>query len=187
MSTGALGWGTPSDSSFSVRSNLRTLNEELFRIGIVWQGNPDNKRDRWRSVPLEKFAPLAKIPGVSLISLQTGPAREELLARPGIAVDMAVDLTETAAIMKNLDLVISVDTAPAHLAGALGVPTWIVLARVADWRWLLERSDSPWYPSVRLFRQARWHDWEEVFSRIKAALEQRPAKPQLAKQEFEKE
>ena len=136
-----------------------------FRIGLVWQGNPDPMVDRGRSVALAALAPLARIPGVRLIALQKGPGSEQVEA---VAPDMTVEtlgdefdggpdaFVDTAAVMANLDLVISTDTAAAHLAGALGRPVWILLKALPEWRWLGEdRGDSPWYPTARLFRQAR--------------------------------
>ncbi len=143
-----------------------------FKIGIAWQGNPHHKWDRFRSFPLKRFAPLAELPGVQFFSLQKGPGTEQLRKRshhfpvtalledtagaPGSFPDMA-------ALMTRLDLVITADTATAHLAGALGVPVWVALATMADWRWLLHRDDSPWYPTMRLFRQRQLGDWEPVF------------------------
>jgi tetratricopeptide (TPR) repeat protein len=153
-----------------------------FKIGIVWQGNPKNTRDRLRCVPLRCFAPLARIPGVRLLSLQKGAGAEQLAeVRDLFAVtDFAGELDEqsgpfmdTAALMKNLDLVIASDTAAAHLAGALGVPVWVALPFVPDWRWLLDRADSPWYPTMRLFRQERPGDWQGVFPRMESALRER--------------
>jgi tetratricopeptide (TPR) repeat protein len=143
------------------------------RVGIVWQGNPSHKQDRWRSVRLEQFAPLAAHPGVRLISLQKGVGREQLEKNPQLAADLGpelVDLADTAAVIHGLDLVITVDTALAHLAGALAAPVWVAVAMVPDWRWLLNREDSPWYPSMRLFRQARQGQWDEVFDRMRIAL-----------------
>jgi tetratricopeptide (TPR) repeat protein len=143
-----------------------------FRVGIVWKGNAAHRRDRWRSVPLAEFAPLAKIDKVSLISLQYG--KEQLAEMPGLALDwgalLSEDLADLASILPSLDLVISVDTAVVHLAGALGVKVWVPLPFAPDWRWLLGRSDSPWYPSVRLFRQSRQGKWEEVFEQIAGEL-----------------
>lgn len=121
-----------------------------FKVGIAWQGNPKYKRDRFRSVPLAEFAPLAAVPGVHLIGLQKGPGREQLTdPAPFPVVDLGPDVDEagafldTAAIMKNLDLVITSDTSIPHLAGGLGVPTWVALGSSPDWRWLLNRVDSP--------------------------------------------
>jgi len=154
-----------------------------FKIGIAWQGDPRHSEDRNRSIPLAHFASLADIPGVRLISLQKGPGAEQLtaLGDDRMAVtDLGSRLDETtgpfldtAAVMKNLDLVITCDSACAHLAGALAVPVWVALAFAADWRWLLHRADSPWYPTMRLFRQQRPGDWPEVFARMAQAVRQR--------------
>ncbi len=146
-----------------------------FKVGIAWQGNPEHKRDRWRSIPLSAFTPLAGVPGVMLVSLQKGPGSEQvrrLANRPQVLdlADRLEDFADVAAVMKNLDLVITVDTAIAHLAGALGIPVWVALPLVPDWRWLLDRDDSPWYPSMRLFRQGSWNDWAGVFERLIEAL-----------------
>jgi hypothetical protein len=152
-----------------------------LRIGIAWQGDPTNIRDRDRSFSLAHFEGLAAIPGVRLISLQKGNGAEQIRdlkghfpvidlgaeADPGLAT-----MEDTPAIMMGLDLVITPDTALAHLAGALGVPVWIALSSSPDWRWLLDRDDSPWYPTARLFRQTRLGEWEPVFDRMAAALAQ---------------
>ncbi|MBI3466815.1 MAG: glycosyltransferase, partial [Planctomycetes bacterium] len=150
-----------------------------FRIGIAWQGNPKYLGDRLRSIPLVKFAPLAQVEGVCLISLQKGPGADQVRAVQdhfrvvdlGPEVDEAAGpFMDTAAIITNLDLVITSDTAIPHLAGALGVPVWTALAYAPDWRFLLEREDSPWYPTMRLFRQKKLGDWDEVFDRIAQEL-----------------
>ncbi len=146
-----------------------------FRIGIVWQGNPGHKYDRLRSVTLRHFDEVARIPGVRLISLQKGPGTEQLDADdlPFKVTELGryvMDFTDTAAIVKQLDLVITCDTSVAHLAGALNVPVWVALPFAPDWRWLREREDSPWYPSMRLFRQKERGQWDEVFARINAEL-----------------
>jgi tetratricopeptide (TPR) repeat protein len=157
-----------------------------FRVGIVWQGNPKHTRDRDRSFPLAQFQRLAGIEGVRLISLQKGHGLEQLPALAGcfpvVNLGDEVDpglatMEDTPALMMGLDLVITPDTSLAHLAGALGVPVWIALPRAPDWRWLLEREDSPWYPTARLFRQTARGHWEPVFDRIAAALEQRIPSP----------
>ena len=146
-----------------------------FRVGIVWQGNPDGYVDKGRSIPLPCFAPLCRIPGLRLISLQKNRGIEQLADLPprmrvetlGAEFDAGPDaFLDTAAVMMNLDLVISSDTAAAHLAGALGCSVWIVLRHVPDWRWMIDREDTPWYPTARLFRQTRHGDWDEVFQRI---------------------
>jgi hypothetical protein len=150
-------------------------------LGIAWQGSPSYRYDRQRSIPLAQFAPLAHVPSVQLISLQKGPGKEQLLALadafPVVDFNNRLDeaagaFTDTAAIMSSLDLVITSDTALPHLAGALGIPVWIALPFVADWRWLLEREDSPWYPTMRLFRQTRLNQWEDVFERMAEELRQ---------------
>jgi tetratricopeptide (TPR) repeat protein len=148
-----------------------------FRVGIAWQGNPRHKWDAHRSIPLAAFAPLARVPGVRLVSLQKEHGTEQL---PAFAKHFAVEdlgpgeFTDTAAAMAHLDLVITVDSAVAHLAGALGRPVWVALSTIVDWRWLLGRDDTPWYPTMRLFRQKRLGDWDEVIARI--ARELHPAK-----------
>jgi hypothetical protein len=153
-----------------------------FKVGISWQGNPAHKNDRCRSLPLSAFAPLAEVPGVRLISLQRGPGAEQLAALagrmavldlPGQAQEPVAAWLDTAALIQALDLVISVDTAVVHLAGALGVPVWVSLSFVPDWRWLLGREDSPWYPSARLFRQEKPGQWKEVIERMAEQLRQR--------------
>jgi hypothetical protein len=145
-----------------------------FRVGIAWQGNPKHKGDRQRSIPLQQFEPLAKVQGVNFISVQQGFGLEQMQS---IGNRLSVynpgpmrDFMETAALMQNLHLVITVDSAIAHLAGALGLPVWVALPMVPDWRWLLNRQDSPWYPTIRLFRQFRPNQWPDCFSRIAAAL-----------------
>jgi len=151
-----------------------------FLVGIAWQGDPTNPAQRLRSIPLARFACLAQVPGVQLISLQKGPGTDQLCALAGQfpVVDLGSSADEasgpfmdTAAVMMNIDLVISSDTAVAHLAGALGVPVWLALLKVPDWRWLLERDDSPWYPTMRLFRQLRQGHWEDVFERMAEELQ----------------
>ena len=150
-----------------------------FKVGVAWQGNPHHKWDRWRSVPLALFAPLAEVPGVSLVNLQQGPGSEQLPTLRGRfdVLDVGTELgaapgawANVAAVMACLDLVVSVDTATAHLAGALGVPVWVPLPTLVDWRWLLGREDSPWYPTMRLLRQKLLGDWEPVFQRMADAL-----------------
>jgi tetratricopeptide (TPR) repeat protein len=159
-----------------------------LRVGIAWQGNPRYRLDRYRSVPLRHFAPLARVPGVRLFSLQKGPGSEQLRELPAdcSVVDLGPRLDEqtgpfldTAAVMKNLDLVITVDTALAHLAGGLGVRVWVLLSAATDWRWMLACEDSPWYPTARLFRQVRYDDWEGVFRNVDAALraQSNPGRP----------
>lgn len=150
---------------------------DAFRIGLVWQGNPRADVERGRSFPLRLLAPLAALPGVALISLQKEHGLDQLETPPEDMVvrDLGLDyeggsFADTAAIIVNLDLVITCDTSVGHLAGALGRPTWIAVNAVSDWRWLTGREDSPWYASVRLFRQPRRGDWEAVVGRMVEAL-----------------
>ena len=142
-----------------------------FKVGLNWAGNPDNIRDRHRSRPLDQFAPLAAVAGTAFFSLQWGAGSEQR-PPPGMAlVDLCPgqkDFYDTAAAMLALDLIISVDSASAHLAGGLGRPTWLILDRVADWRWMVAREDTPWYPTMRIFR--RESDWDAVFRQIAAEL-----------------
>jgi tetratricopeptide (TPR) repeat protein len=149
-----------------------------IRVGICWQGDPAHRDDRQRSVRLEALEPLARLPGVCLVSLQKGAGAEQLT--PWQERWQILDLgsrfaswADTAAALVQLDLVVSVDTAVAHLAGALGVPVWVALPFAPDWRWLLDRADSPWYPGMRLFRQPVPGDWQNVFDRIASALDAR--------------
>lgn len=145
-----------------------------FKVGVVWQGNPRFQWDRHRSFPLACLAPLAAVAGVRLFSLQKGPGAEQVRRVSGNFIVHELEgldaaggaFLDTAAVMRCLDLVVTADTAAAHLAGALGVPVWVALAQVADWRWLRGREDTPWYPTLRLFRQERLGDWNDVFSRM---------------------
>jgi tetratricopeptide (TPR) repeat protein len=149
-----------------------------FKVGLCWQGNPKGRIDEGRSIPLEKYLPLASVPGVRLISLQKTHGLEQLKHLPaGMTVETLGDFdtgdeafVDTAAIMNGLDLVITSDTAIPHLAGALGVPAWVALKHVPDWRWMLERNDSPWYRSLTLFRQAKPGDWGSVVAAMADAL-----------------
>ena len=148
---------------------------EGFKVGVVWQGNPEHSKDRQRSFRLAQLEPLARIPGVRLVSLQKGVGSEQLreLAGSFPVIDLGPrldDLVDTAAVVRGLDLVISPDTSLAHLAGALGAPVWLALPLAADWRWLTGRDDSPWYPTMRLFRQRRWGDWNDLFARMAGEL-----------------
>jgi tetratricopeptide (TPR) repeat protein len=149
------------------------------KIGIAWQGSPAGRIDRGRSIPLAHFSPLSQLPGVRLISLQKAHGLNQIATLPaGSGVETLGDeldggpdsFIDTAAVMSNLDLVITSDTSIAHLAGALGRPTWVALKYVPDWRWLLDRGDSPWYPTMRLFRQETEGDWKFVFARIAQEL-----------------
>lgn len=157
----------------------RRLGEHGFKVGIAWQGNPSGEIDQGRSIPLSAFDALTRISGVRLISLQKGFGVEQLDATPaGMEVEtLGADFdtgdqafVDTAAVMAGLDLVITSDTAIAHVAAALGRPVWVALKTVPDWRWGLTGEDSPWRPSARLFRQTTRGDWTGVFDRVAQAL-----------------
>lgn len=144
-----------------------------IRLGVVWAGNPDHKNDRNRSIDGKLFQLLAEIPGVSLYSLQVGRNGEATRLFDDKIIDLAQhlsDFADTAAAISHLDLVVSTDTSVAHLAAALGKPTWTLLPFMPDWRWLLNRDDTPWYPSMRLFRQVERGDWNGVLQRVGEAL-----------------
>jgi tetratricopeptide (TPR) repeat protein len=140
------------------------------RVGLVWSGKPTHKNDHNRSIALSRLEPLLSVPGIEFVSLQReyrdsdGPAIARL---PLMRLDDALrDFADTAAVIAELDLVISVDTAVAHLAGAMGRPLWLLLSHIQDWRWLRARSDSPWYPTARLFRQPSDGNWDDVIARV---------------------
>ena len=148
-----------------------------MKVGIAWQGSKTYPNDRFRSIPLMYFAPLAQA-GVDLISLQKGAGSEQLADINGkFHVHDLGDIdrqhgafTDTAAILQNLDVLVTSDSAIAHLAGGLGIKTWLALPLAPDWRWMFEREDCPWYPNMRLFRQTSFDDWSDVFARIAAEL-----------------
>ncbi|WP_315767408.1 tetratricopeptide repeat protein [Bradyrhizobium sp. SZCCHNR2012] len=159
-------------------------NGRPLRIGLAWAGNPNHVRDRERSMELRHLLPLSGI-DASFVSLQKQlrDGEAELLAQSGIldVSDRLGDFADTAALISQLDLVISVDTGVAHLAGALGKPVWIMLTHAPDWRWLLDRDDSPWYRTARLFRQSDSRDWDDVIARVRTALgELRARKARIA-------
>jgi Flp pilus assembly protein TadD len=149
-----------------------------LKVGIAWQGNPNRHEDRGRSIGLRHFLPLMEVPGIRLISLQRNDGLDQLDSVPELRVETLGDdfdagpdaFVDTAAVMANLDLVITSDTAIAHLAGALGRPVWVALRAVPDWRWMLERPDSLWYPTMRLFRQTTRDDWAPVFAAMVGEL-----------------
>jgi hypothetical protein len=163
-----------SDASLEAAWGREISGIRAFKIGIVWQGSRSHINDRQRSIPLALFSPLSRLSGVQLFSLQKGgceqighPAEEMALIDLGSKL---YDFMDTAAAVKNLDLIITVDTSIAHLAGGLGAPVWVALPFSAEWRWLLHREDSPWYPTMRLFRQTRPGEWGDVFRRMVTEL-----------------
>lgn len=152
-----------------------TLPAGVKRIGLAWTGRPTHPNDRRRSMPLAHLLMLADVGRAAFVSLQKPmPARDiDVASRFPCMTDIAEDLRdfgETAAVIENLDLVVTVDTSIGHLAGALGRPAWILIPKAADWRWMVDREDSPWYPSVKLFRQQKPGDWNLPLSRLRQAL-----------------
>jgi tetratricopeptide (TPR) repeat protein len=164
--------------------SLRLGTARGLRIGLAWAGNPNHVRDRERSMQLDHLLPLLDI-DASFVSLQKQlrAGEAELLSRAGIrdVGDELHDFTDTAALIAQLDLVIAVDTGVAHLAGSLGKPVWVLVTHAPDWRWLLDRDDSPWYPTMRLFRQGDGRDWADVIARVRAALTAFAGTPALMK------
>lgn len=170
-----LPWPTPEDEPA-----VRLEAPSGRRIGLVWAGNPSHRHDRWRSIhDVRLLAPLFDVPKTVFYNLQFGArANDFVLAGLGHRIvrlgdERIVDFWNLAGFVKQMDLVISVDTAVCHLAGALGVPTWTLLAYGGEWRWMGEREDSPWYPTMRLFRQKIRNDWQETIARVAQALRAR--------------
>jgi hypothetical protein len=163
----------PEDRSAAWRSRF-TAGRRPLHVGIVPAGNPAHKNDRNRSIPLHELAPLFTVAGVVWHTFLSLKEKQTDGFPPGLPAvhhgDEINDFGDSAAIMVNLDLLISVDTAPAHLAGALGCPVWVMLPYNPDWRWLLVRNDTPWYPTARLFRQSGPGAWMPVVEQIRDAL-----------------
>ena len=160
------------NTALAEKQHTRLLNDtSRMKIGIVWSGVSTSKK----FCSLETFAPLAQLKGVSFYSLQKGEAAKDILNAPkGMQLydcsDEMNDFSDTAALIENLDLVISIDTSVAHLTGALGKPAWTLLPFLPDWRWLLDREDSPWYPTMKLFRQPSLGDWKSVIDKVMGNL-----------------
>ena len=175
----------PADDAYLVADPVREahwssriLPTNDLRVGLVWAGNPNHPGDQFRSMPLATLEPLARLAGVQLFALQKGAREDEAKSPPAgfSLVDLGPELTDycaTAAAISQLDLVITVDTAVAHLAAAMGKPVWVMLPKIADWRWLEGRGDSPWYPTMRLFRQHTQGVWRDVIDQVVAALQDR--------------
>ena len=155
--------------------HLKNLQEKNKNVGIVWAGSPKHKNARNRSTQLSNFLPLASLPGVQLFSLQAGSRRADLkrIINETTIIDATSeinDYADTAAIIGQLDLIISVDTSVAHLAGPMGKPVWVLLPFAPDYRWLLDRGDSPWYPTMQLYRQRSPGNWSDIFDEIERLL-----------------
>jgi Flp pilus assembly protein TadD len=150
-----------------------------LKVGLAWAGSPQHVNDFRRSIQLDRLKPLFEVAGSSFVSLQVGPRAADLIALPpGTMANLSAELTdfaETAGAILNLDLVIAVDTAVAHLAGALAKPAWVMVPFSPDWRWMLERENSPWYPTLRLYRQPGPGDWDSIIARVATDLQKRVA------------
>ena len=142
------------------------------RVGLVWAGNPHHHNDLNRSIAFSQFSTILNVPNITFVSLQLGDNARDMSHYANM-VDASLfiqDFMDSAALLTHLDLLITIDSAPAHLAGALNIPTWVLITKLPDWRWLLERHDSVWYKSVRLFRQSEAGNWASVLAEVKAAL-----------------
>ncbi len=161
-----------SDAAFTQKWKARVKQDNSkIKVGFAWAGNPGFKQNRYRNIPLELFLPLTQIPGVAFYSLQKGGEAQEAKNPPeGLKLvdytEEIRDFSDTASLIENLDLIVSIDTAVAHLAGALGKPVWTLLPFSPEWRWLLNCEDSPWYPTMKLFRQSSPGDWRSVIDRV---------------------
>lgn len=166
----------PAPACFSIPAALKDkwaarLRAAARRIGAVWSANPAYYANAARSIPAHHFVRLTRLSGVTCWSLQVGPAAADI---PAGMLDLSgelIDFAETAAVISQLDLIITVDTAVAHLASSLAKPVWLLLAHTSDWRWLLDREDTPWYPGMRIFRQKRPGEWSDVIERVVAELQ----------------
>lgn len=143
-----------------------------MRVGLSWAGNPNYRADHERSTTLQTLAPLLELPNIHWLSLQKGPATTQIAQYPQLinASENDQDLADTAALVLSLDLVITTDTAIAHLAGALGKPLWLLLPWQSDWRWMQHRTDTPWYPTARLFRQPTPNNWPALIAEVASEL-----------------
>lgn len=161
------------DARHAERWAARLDGRSRLKVGLVWAGNRGHANDRNRSLDFARLAPLLRDTSCAFYSLQVGPRAADLHQIPGTVDDLSAELTDfeqTAAALANLDLVLSVDTSVCHLAGAMGRPTWVLLPFAPDWRWLRARDDSPWYPTMRLFRQRAPGDWDTVVLRLARAI-----------------
>jgi hypothetical protein len=165
----------PSDRIERWRERLKATPSP--RIGLAWAGSDGHANNHNRSIPLQQFSAIFGVPGLSFVSLQKQISETErnVLGSAGV-IDLADELgdfADTAAVISVLDLVISVDTSVAHVAGAMGQAVWTLLAFAPDFRWQLDREDSPWYPTMRLFRQPQLRDWDSVLTRVQSELRRR--------------
>lgn len=161
------------DAAGAARWRARFAALAGIKVGLVWAGNPEHANDQRRSIDLASLAPLFDVPGASFVSLQVGPRAADIAEDRAALLDISADLVgfaDTAAALAALDLVVTIDSAVVHLAGALAKPTWLLVPWVSDWRWLRHREDSPWYPTLRLFRQIEGRAWREVAAQVASEL-----------------
>lgn len=162
----------PDDDMAHWRRELR--DEDVVRVGLVWASDPSHPTSQWRSIRLADLTPILAVAGAKFFSLQKGTAAEQMKAESGAWITYLgphlKDFADTAGLLTQLDLVVTVDTAVAHLAGAMGRPVWVLVCAFPDSRWLMQREDSPWYPTARLFRQERPGDWTQVVERVAEEL-----------------
>jgi hypothetical protein len=152
----------------------KKIDANRFKVGVVWAGNPNHKNNKNRSISFQVFKQIFSLKEVTWVSLQVDNNVDDLQAIPGEVIDFHEDISdfaETAGLIENMNLIITVDTAVAHLAGALGKETWLLLPIDPDWRWQTKSQESPWYPTIRIFRQIQLGDWQDVLARVKIALE----------------
>ncbi len=154
-----------------LKTQVSQEKSDKFRVGLAWAGSPTHRDDARRSMPFQCFNPLFAIPDIQWINLQVGAAAGQAQGSPLAEPPTPLrDFADTRAVIETLDLVISVDTAVAHLAGAIGTMVWVLLAKVPEWRWMLGRTDSPWYPTMRLFRQQHWGQWQQPIEEVAGQL-----------------
>ncbi len=170
----------PPEAIDHAAASMEPESEHPFRVGLVWTGNRSHARDRFRSIPPRLLKPILEIEGIGFHSLQLEESAPELADRIADHRASLRDMADTAALIDRLDLILGVDTAVVHLAGSLGKPVWTMLPFWPDWRWRLDRSDCPWYPTMRLFRQQKPGDWGGVLHEVRASLIQQVTKRQRA-------
>jgi hypothetical protein len=161
------------DPQLRAKRRSRFASQTIFRVGLAWAGNPTYVNDRRRSIAPELMSPLLRIEGVQFVSLQVSPRSQIPQSDSANMIDLSTeisDFADSAALIAELDLIVTVDTATAHLAGALGKPVWLLLPYVPDWRWGLEGESTPWYSTMRLFRQTAADEWLPVIKRVAGAL-----------------
>ncbi|MEZ6049236.1 MAG: glycosyltransferase family 9 protein [Planctomycetaceae bacterium] len=168
----------PESASVEITTLSRELNEQHKKVGLVWRGNPQQDRDQLRSCPLKQLVPLLQLPDIQWVNLQIDDQSKTDLeslnteARFLHAGPLVNDFRDTAWLLDKLDLILTVDTSVAHLAGALGLPVWTMLSHTPDWRWHLKGTQSTWYPQIKLYRQPAWNDWESLIAEIATDLQQ---------------